>query len=160
AEPGAVLISSSTRRLIGGLFEYRDLGPVALKGFAENLPAWQGIGARPAESRFEGLRPAPTPLGGRGAEIEIPMGRLQGAKEGDGEVVLISGEPGIGKSRIAQTVVERLGTEPHTRLRYFCSPHHTDSALYPSITRLERAAGFRRDDTDEQRLKKLETVLS
>ena len=77
-----------------------------------------------------------------------------------GCVVLISGEPGIGKSRIAQTVLERLSGEPHTRLRYFCSPHHQDSALYPSITQLERAAGFRREDTDEQRLDKLEAVLA
>jgi len=67
-------------------------------------------------------------------------------------VVLISGEPGIGKSRIAQTIVERLSGEPHTRLRYFCSPHHQDSALYPSIAQLERAAGFRREDTSEQSL--------
>jgi predicted ATPase len=75
-------------------------------------------------------------------------------------MVLISGEPGIGKSRIAQTIVERLGGEPHTRLRYFCSPHHQDSALYPSIAQFERAAGFRREDTAEQRLAKLEAVLA
>src|SRR5215469_6389207 len=81
-------------------------------------------------------------------------------KAGDGCVVLISGEPGIGKSRIAQTVVERIGAEPHTRLRYFCSPHHQDSALYPSIAQLERAVGFRRDDTDRERLDKLEAVLA
>jgi predicted ATPase len=80
------------------------------------------------------------------------------AKQGEGRVVLISGEPGIGKSRIAQTVAERVGVE-YTRLRYFCSPHHEDSALYPSIAQLERAAGFRRDDTAEQRLDKLEAVL-
>jgi predicted ATPase len=75
-------------------------------------------------------------------------------------VVLISGEPGIGKSRIAETIVERLGGEPHTRLRYFCSPHHQDSALYPSIAQLELAAGFRREDTAEQRLAELEAVLA
>ena len=74
--------------------------------------------------------------------------------------MLVSGEPGIGKSRIAQTMVERLSVEPHTRLRYFCSPHHQDSALYPSIAQLERAAGFRREDTAEQRLDKLEAVLA
>jgi predicted ATPase len=82
------------------------------------------------------------------------------AKGGDGQVVLICGEPGIGKSRIAQTLLERLVNEPHTRLRYFCSPHYQDSALYPSITQLERAAGFRREDTDAQRLEKLEAVLA
>ena len=86
--------------------------------------------------------------------------RWEQAKSGDGQVVLISGEPGIGKSRIAQAVVERISAEPHTRLRYFCSPHHQDSALYPSIAQLERAAGLRRDDTDEQRLAKLEAVLA
>ena len=88
------------------------------------------------------------------------MRRWEQAKGGEGSVVLISGEPGIGKSRIAETMLERLSGEPHTRLRYFCSPHHQDSALYPSITQLERAAGFRREDTAEQRLDKLEAVLA
>src|SRR6516165_6558884 len=88
------------------------------------------------------------------------MRRWEQAKTGEGQIVLVSGEPGIGKSRIAQITVERLSAEPHTRLRYFCSPHHQDSALYPTITQLERAAGLRREDTDEQRLEKLEAVLS
>ena len=160
AEPGAVVISSTTRRLIGGLFEYRDLGTVALKGFAENVPAWQVLGAGATESRFEALHPTTTPLIGREEEIELLLRRWEQAKRGEGCVVLISGEPGIGKSRIAQTILERLSNEPHTRLRYFCSPHHQDSALYPSIAQLERAAGFRREDTPEQRLAKLEAVLS
>jgi hypothetical protein len=160
AEPGAVVIASSTRRLTGGLFEYRDLEAVALKGFAENVPAWQVVGAGAAESRFEALRATTTPLVGREEEIDLLMRRWEQAKQGEGRVVLISGEPGIGKSRIAETVAERISAEPHTRLRYFCSPHHQDSALYPNITQLERAAGFRRDDTDEQRLDKLEVVLA
>jgi class 3 adenylate cyclase/predicted ATPase len=159
AEPGTVVISSSTRRLTGGLFEYRDLGAVALKGFAENVPAWQVLGGSATESRFEALRASTTPLVGRGEEIELLLRRWEQAKGGDGCVVLVTGEAGIGKSRIAQTLLERVSGEPHTRLRYFCSPHHQDSALYPSITQLERAAGFRRDDTDEQRLSKLEAVL-
>jgi class 3 adenylate cyclase len=160
AEPGAVVIASSTHRLTGGLFEYRDLGAISLKGFAENVPAWEVLGLGSAEGRFEALRVTSTPLIGRDEEIELLMRRWERAKRGEGCVVLISGEPGIGKSRIAQTVAERISAEAHTRLRYFCSPHHQDSALYPSIAQLERAAGFRRDDTDEQRLDKLEAVLA
>jgi class 3 adenylate cyclase/predicted ATPase len=160
AEPGAVVISASTRQLTGGLFEYHALGSVGLKGFAESVPAWQVLGAGTAESRFEALRATTTPLVGRDEEIDLLVRRWEQAKRGDGCVVLISGEPGIGKSRIAQTVLERISAEPHIRLRYFCSPHHQDSALYPSIAQLERAAGFRRDDTDEQRLAKLEALLS
>jgi class 3 adenylate cyclase len=160
AEPGAVAIASSTRRLIGGLFEYRDLGAMALKGFAENIPTWQVVGAGAAESRFEALRTTTTPLVGRDEEIDLLMRRWEQAKRGEGCVVLISGEPGIGKSRMAQAVLEQLSGEPHTRLRYFCSPHHQDSALYPSIAQLERAAGFRREDTADQRLDKLEAVLA
>jgi predicted ATPase len=90
-----------------------------------------------------------TPLVGREEEIDLVIRRWEQAKRGDRQVALISGEPGIGKSRIAQTVAEQISAEPHTRLRYFCSPHHQDSALYPSITQLERAAGFRREDTSE-----------
>jgi class 3 adenylate cyclase len=160
AEPGAVVIASSTRTLTSGLFEYRDLGTVTLKGFAEDVPAWQVLGVGAAESRFEALRATTTRLVGRDEEIDLLMRRWEQAKRGDGCVVLISGEPGIGKSCIAQTVLERLKGEPHTRLRYFCSPHHQDSALYPSIAQLERAAQFRRDDTDPQRLDKLEAVLA
>jgi predicted ATPase/class 3 adenylate cyclase len=160
AEPGAVVIAASTRTLIGGLFEYRDLGTFALKGFAENVPAWQVLGAGVAESRFEALRATTTPLIGRDEEIDLLMRRWGQAKRGGGCVVLISGEPGIGKSRIAETIPERLSNEPHIRLRYFCSPHHQDSALYPSMAQLERATGFRRDDSDDQRLNKLESVLA
>jgi class 3 adenylate cyclase len=144
AEPGAVVIASSTRRLTRGLFEYRDLGTVALKGFAEDVPAWQLLGAGSAESRFEALHATTTPLIGRDEEIDLLLRRWDQAKKADGSVVLISGEAGIGKSRIAQTVLARLSGEPHTPLRLFCSPHHQDSALYPTIAQLERAAGFRR----------------
>jgi tetratricopeptide (TPR) repeat protein len=141
------------------LFEYRDLGSLALRGFAEDVPAWQVLRASATESRFEALRAATTPLIGRDEEINLLMRRWEQAKRGEGCVVLISGEPGIGKSRIAQTIVERLSNEPHTRLRSFGSPHHQDSALYPTITRLERAARFRREDTAERRLAKLEQAL-
>jgi class 3 adenylate cyclase/tetratricopeptide (TPR) repeat protein len=160
ADPGTVVISAATRRLTGGLFEYRDLGAVSLKGFGENINAWQVLGASAAESRFEALRATLTPLIGRDEETDLLMRRWEQAKRGDGQVVLISGEPGIGKSRIAQTIVERVGADPHTRLRYFCSPHHQDTALYPSIAQLQRAAGFRREDTSEERLSKLEAILA
>src|SRR5215470_10821996 len=160
AEPGTVVIAASTRRLTSGLFEYRDLGTVSAKGFGDPVQVWQVAGASAVESRFEALRTATTPLVGREEEIELLLRRWGQAKAGDGQVVLISGEAGIGKSRIAETIVERLGSEPHTRLRYFCSPHHQDSALYPSIAQLERAAGFRREDTADERLAKLEAVLA
>ena len=160
AEPGTVVISSSTRRLTGGLYDYRDLGELALKGFAVNVPAWQVLGASAAESRFEALRASSTPLVGRGEEIDLLLRRWERAKDGEGSVVLLSGEPGIGKSRITETILERLGDEPHTRVRCFCSPHHQDSAFYPSIAQLERAVGFRREDTVDQRLDKLEQVVA
>jgi class 3 adenylate cyclase/predicted ATPase len=161
AEPGQVVVSQSTWRLTGGLFEYRDLGRVALKGLSALVQAWQVLGSSTVESRFEARHGAAlTPLVGRDEELELLLRRWQQAKAGDGSVVLISGEPGIGKSRLIQTLMQRLGNEPHTRLRSFCSPHYQDTALHPTITQLERAAGFRRDDTDEQRLNKLEAVLA
>jgi predicted ATPase len=118
-----------------------------------------------AEAKFSGepVRGAAhraTPLVGREEELDLLLRRWEQAKRGDGCVVLISGEPGIGKSRLAETMVERLAGEPYTRLRFFCSPHHQDTALYPVIAHLERAAGFRRDDTAEQRLDKLEALLA
>ena len=143
-----------------GSHKYRDLGGIEAKGFAKPVRAWKVLRPSGVESRFEALRTATTPLVGRDEEVDLLLRRWEQAKRGDGCVVLISGEPGIGKSRIAETIVERLGGEPHTRLRYFCSPHHQDSALYPSIAQLERAAGFRREDTAEQRLAKLEAVLA
>jgi class 3 adenylate cyclase/tetratricopeptide (TPR) repeat protein len=160
APPDTIVIDPMTRRLLVELFEYRDLGPIEVKGFKAAVHAHQVVRPSLVESRFEAMRTTATPLVGRDEEIEIFMRRWQRAKDGDGQVVLISGEPGIGKSRITQAFQDRLGTEPATRLRYFCSPHHQDSALYPVISGLERAAGFRRDDTKEQRLAKLETMLA
>ena len=160
AEANKVVIADSTRKLIGNLFELDDLGPQDLKGISGPVRAWSALRPSLVDSRFEALRAVMTPLVGRSEEIELLLRRWEQAKDGDGSAVLISGEPGIGKSRIAQTILERLANDPHIRLRYFCSPHHQDSALYPSITQLERAAGFRREDTDEQRLSKLETVLA
>ena len=160
AAPGTVVIGPTTRRLLGSLFDYNDLGAIEVKGFDKAVNAYQVVRQSTTESRFEALRASTTPLVGRDEEIDLLLRRWAQAKSGDGQVVLICGEPGIGKSRITQTLVERLAGEPHTRLRYFCSPHYQDSALYPSITQLERAAGFRREDTDAQRLEKLESVLA
>ena len=160
AAPDMVVVAEGTRRLLGNLFDLEDLGAKDLKGIAGPVRVFAALRASSVESRFEALRTATTPLVGRDEEIELLMRRWAQAKAGDGSIVLIAGEPGIGKSRIAETTVERLAAEPHTRLRYFCSPHHQDSALYPSIAQLERAAGFRREDTPEQRLGKLEAVLA
>jgi len=160
AEPNNVVIAESTRKLVGNLFELLNLGAQELKGIVGPARAWAALRPSSVGNRFEALRAVTTPLVGRGEEIELLMRRWEQAKDGDGCVVLISGEPGIGKSRVAQTIVERLANDPHIRLRYFCSPHHQDSALYPSISQLGRAAGFRREDTDVQRLSKLETVLA
>ena len=160
AEPGTVVIGPSTRRLTGGLFDYEDLGAVEIKGLATPVIASRVLRESAAEGRFAALRTAGTPLVGRDEELALLQRRWQQARSGDGCVVLVSGEPGIGKSRLAQTLLERLSGEPHTRLRLFCSPHHQVSALYPTITQLERAAGFRRDDTAERRLHKLEAMLA
>jgi class 3 adenylate cyclase/predicted ATPase len=160
AEPGTVVVGANTQRLTGRLFDYEDLGAVEIKGFAAPVLAAQVLRESAVEGRFAALRTAGTPLVGRDEELALLQRRWQQAKNGEGSVVLISGEPGIGKSRLAQTLLARLSDEPHTRLRLFCSPHHQDSALYPTITQLERAAGFRRDDSPVQRLDKLETVLA
>jgi class 3 adenylate cyclase/tetratricopeptide (TPR) repeat protein len=161
AEPGAVVIAAGTRRLVGDLFEYRDLGAIELKGITTPVPAFQVLCPSAVESRFEALRgSALSRLIGRDEEIELLLRRWERAKAGDGQVALISGEPGIGKSRLSVALAERLHAEPHLRLRYFCSPYHQDSALYPFIDQLGRAAGFAPDDSPAVRLEKLEGLLS
>src|SRR6266849_4144950 len=147
--------------LIGDLFEYRDLGTVEVKGIAAPVPAWQVLRPSAVASRFEALRGSSlSPLVGRDEEIDLLLRRWARAKAGDGQVVLISGEAGLGKSRIAAALEERLHAEPHLRLRYFCSPYHQDSALFPFIDQLGRASGFARDDPPVARLEKLEAVLA
>jgi predicted ATPase len=131
-----------------------------VKGFPEPVHAFQVLRESAIESRFEALRSGGTPLVGRDEETELLLEHWRWAKGGEGQVVLLSGEPGIGKSRLAVAVQELLEAEPHTRLRYSCSPHHTDSALHPVIAQLERAAGFEREDTPETRLDKLEALLA
>jgi class 3 adenylate cyclase len=161
AEPDTVVIAASTRRLVGDLFECRDLGTVEVKGMAGPVPAWQVLRPSGVASRFEALRgSALSPLVGRDEEIELLLRRWARARAGDGQVVLISGEPGIGKSRITAELAERLGTEPHIRLQYFCSPYHQDSALFPFIDQLSRAAGFAGHDPPAARWEKLEALLA
>jgi class 3 adenylate cyclase len=160
AEPNTVVISKGTRQLLGDLFEYRDLGAVKVKGIASPVSAWQVLRPSVVASRFEALRSGETPLVGREEEVELLVRCWQQAKSGEGRAVLISGEPGIGKSRLTVALSERIGSEPHTCLRYFCSPHHQDSALYPLIAQLERAAGFARDDLVEAKLGKLQALLA
>ena len=160
AMPNTLVIAEATRRQVGGLFDLADLGPQALAGFVEPQRAWRVIGESEVLSRFEALRSGAMPLVGRDEEVELLFRRWQQAKAGEGRVVLISGEPGIGKSRLTAALSEHIGSEPHTRLRYFCSPHHQDSALYPFIVQLERAAGFARDDTVEAKLGKMRALLA
>jgi len=144
AEPSAVVIAASTHRLVGEFFEYRDLGAVQVKGIAGPVPAWQVLQLSAVANRFEALRgSALSPLIGRDEEIDLQLRRWARAKAGEGQVVLISGEPGIGKSRLTAELEERLQGEPHFRLRYSCSPYHQDSALYPFTDQLGRAAGSR-----------------
>jgi predicted ATPase/class 3 adenylate cyclase len=160
AEPGTVLISESTHRLTDGHFDYRNIGPVALKGWVEPIPAWQVLGATGVESRFEAQHKTRlTPLIGRDEEFELLLRRWQLAKRGEGCVVVLSGEPGIGKSHIALALEERLESEPHITLRHFCSAHHTNSALYPFIRQLERASRFERSDSPAEKFAKLEALL-
>ena len=160
AEPDSVVIAASTRRLIGGLFEYDDLGAVDAKGFAEPVRAWRVRSESAIDSRYEALRSGETALVGRDEETELLRRRWRRATSGDGEVVLLSGEPGIGKSRLTAALLEEISGEPHTRLLYFCSPRHTDSALHPIIRQLERTVGFARDEDPSTRLAKLDALLS
>ncbi|WP_065753770.1 AAA family ATPase [Bradyrhizobium paxllaeri] len=162
AEPDSVVIDVNTHRLTSGIFVYEELGLVELKGFAEPVSAWRVQGESTIENRFEALHSVTTltPLVGREEEIELMVERWKEAKSGAGQVILLSGEPGIGKSRLTAALLERLRDEPHIRLRYSCSAHHQDSALHPMIMQLERAAGFERGDTPAMKLRKIEALLA
>lgn len=161
ALPNTVVVSPGTHELVAGRFECHDLGAQELKGIAEPVHAWGVRAPTTAESRFEAAhRTGLTPLVGREHEIGLLLERWEQAKEGDGQVVLLSGEAGIGKSRITETLQERTARDAPIRLRYQCSPYHTNSALHPIIQQLERAAQFDSEDTDETKLDKLGALLA
>jgi predicted ATPase/class 3 adenylate cyclase len=161
AQPNTVTIEPTTWRLIGNLFDCRDLGALDTSSDTEPIRRWQVLGESVVASRFEALRGSKlTPLVGREEEIDLLLRRWARAKAGDGQIMLVSGEPGVGKSRITAAFEERLHSEPHLCLRYFCSPYHQDSALYPIIDQLGRAAGFARDDPPASKLMKLEALLA
>jgi hypothetical protein len=161
AEPGVVVVAASTRRLLGDLFTFRSLGHRDVKGLSEPIAVWAVEGAAASESRFEAVRTARS-IGfvGRKAEIEFALSRQQLAWQGQGQVVMISGEAGIGKSRIVAMLSESLAPGAHRRVRYQCSPYHTNSALHPFVAQLERAADISSQDTAEQKLDKLEAMLA
>ncbi len=161
AEPNSVVVAESTRKLVGSLFELEDLGPKELKGISGPVRAWVALRPASVEGRFEAMHASGlTYLVGREEELDLLLRRWSKAKSGEGQVVLLSGEAGIGKSRLTAALLERLASDPHTRLRYFCSPQHTDSALYPVIGQMERAAGFTWDDKPQAKLDKLDAVLA
>jgi predicted ATPase len=161
AEPNTVVIAEGTRNLLGNLFELEDLGAKDLKGISGAVRAWAAVRPSAIESRFEALHASGlTELVGREEELELLLRRWSKAVRGEGQVVLLSGEPGIGKSRLTAALMERLANEPHTRLRYFCSPQHTDSALYPIISQMERAAGFTHEESAQAKLDKLDVLLA
>lgn len=159
AEPGMVVVGPSTRKLLGNRFVLRDHGVHQLKGITEPVAAWVVDGVFGSESVFDAVDTRHA-LIGRESELEFLLKRKRLAWKGAGQIALISGEPGIGKSRLAAAIEQQIGSEPHTTLHYQCSSYHTNSALYPFIARIERAAGFRSDDTAEQRLEKLKAALS
>jgi class 3 adenylate cyclase len=161
AKPDGVLIAESTRKLVGNLFELEDLGALGLKGIGEPVRAYTAVHPASVESRFDALHASGvTALVGREEELELLLRRWSKAKTGEGQVLLLSGEPGIGKSRLTAALLERIALEPHTRLRYFCSPQRTDSALFPIISQMERAARFAHNDTVQVKLDKLDTLLT
>jgi class 3 adenylate cyclase/predicted ATPase len=161
AEPGTVVIAPSTRRLLGKVFELRELGHHTLKGYTAPIEAWAVVGEAPSESRFEAVRTSRlTDFVGREDEFAFLLACKDQAWQGKGRMVLLTGEPGIGKSRLLEELAARVRSEPHSTLRYQCSPYHSGSALFPFTTLLTRAAGMKAEDTSEQRLDKLESVIA
>jgi class 3 adenylate cyclase/predicted ATPase len=160
AEPGSVVVSESTRRLLGRAFELRSLGLQELKGFKTPVPAWSVVRETENVSRFEAHSEAMTTFVGREHEVALLMDRWRIAAGGDGQVVLLSGEAGIGKSRILAALRERVGGERHIALRYQCSPHHLNDAFYPIAGNIWHSAGFISGEPAATRLEKLETMIA
>lgn len=160
AQPDTVVIAPETRRLALNYFEYGDLGEQVLKGLSAPIHAWQVLGERATEVRFEVRQMSgTTPLVGRTEELALILRRWEQVRESEGQVVLLSGEPGIGKSRLAEVLRERVCGEPHTLVRYQCSPYHTHSALYPIVEQIRRVVGFDETDDASSQLDKLEAWL-
>jgi class 3 adenylate cyclase/predicted ATPase len=161
ADANSVVVSDVTRRLLGGGFVCEQLGPRALKGFSEAVKAFKITGERAVESRFEAKTGSKlTQFVGRHREMALLMNLWERAKKGEGQVALICGEPGIGKSRIGISLVDEIAQDDHAMVRWQCSSHHTNSPFYPVIRNLEHAARFNRDDSASVRLEKLEKLLS
>jgi class 3 adenylate cyclase/predicted ATPase len=161
AQPGAVIISGRTKTIAGPQFEYLDLGKIEIKGFVKPVAAWQVAGKTAVTSRSHALQSSDVlPLIGRDEEMELLLSRWKRAKSGEGQVVLLSGEAGIGKSRLTVALLEQLAREPHIRLRFFCSPQHTDSTLYPVIGEMLRAARFAHNDSQQAKMDKLDALLA
>jgi class 3 adenylate cyclase/tetratricopeptide (TPR) repeat protein len=160
AEPDQVVIGATTHQLVTDVFEYADLGLNTIKGFSEPVQVWRVLAERASESRFESAHHGElVRFVGREHELGLLLERWAFAKSGEGQVVLLSGEAGIGKSRLAEALRNQIGDDPHFRLHYQCSGHHTNTAFYPIVKRLEGVAGFSRVDTEEAKLDRLEELL-
>ncbi|MCZ6860617.1 MAG: AAA family ATPase [Alphaproteobacteria bacterium] len=160
AQPGWVVIAEDTQRLVAGLFEQEDMGEQTLKGISEPVRAWRVLGERAAASRFAARTESLTSFVGRDEELALLLERWERAKKGEGQAILLSGEAGIGKSRIVWALQQRIAREDHILLRYQCSPFHTNSAFYPIVNQLESAVGFATDESPDRKLDKLEAFLA
>ena len=160
-EPGTVVVTEATRRLLGGTFELKSLGPQTLKGFDQPVPAWAVLREVENMTRFEASRSqGQTPLVGREHEVLLLLDRWRDASDGEGQVALLSGEAGIGKSRILAALREEIGDEPHVTMRYQCSPHHVNDAFYPITSQIWHAAGFVGSEPATTRQVKLEAMIA